>query len=78
MLSSSEAEYVHVPEAVKEITFIYDILGSLWISVTLLIVDHIDNIGALCIVEILPPTRKLGMSKEVTFLLMNMLKVGLC
>ena len=45
-LSSSEAEYVAMPEAVKEIRFIYYLLESHGISVTFQIVVCTDNIGA--------------------------------
>ena len=46
-LSRSEAEYVAMSEAVKDIRFIYYLLESLGISVTLPIVVRTDNIGAI-------------------------------
>jgi hypothetical protein len=46
-LSSSEAEYVAMSEAVKEIRFIYFILKDLGIEVELPIVVKSDNVGAL-------------------------------
>ena len=50
-LSSSEAEYVVMPEAVKEIIFIDYLLESIGISVIIPIVFRTDNIGALVMVE---------------------------
>ena len=46
-LSSSEAEYVAISEAVKEIKFLYFLLRDLGIQVDLPIVVKTDNIGAL-------------------------------
>ena len=46
-LSSSEAEYVAMSEAVKEIRFIYFILKDIGIKVELPIVVKTDNVGAL-------------------------------
>ena len=46
-LSSSEAEYVAMSEAVKEIRFIYFILRDIGIEVELPIVVKTDNVGAL-------------------------------
>ena len=46
-LSSSEAEYVAMSEAVKEIRFIYFILKDIGIEVELPIVVKTDNVGAL-------------------------------
>ena len=50
-LSSSEAEYVAMSEAVKEIRFVYYLLESLGISVKLPIIVRIDNIGAIFMAE---------------------------
>jgi UPF0716 family protein affecting phage T7 exclusion len=46
-LSSSEAEYVAISEAVKEIKFLYFLLKDIGIEMTLPIVVKTDNIGAL-------------------------------
>ena len=46
-LSSSEAEYVALAEAGKEIKFVVQVLESLKISVELPIVVKVDNIGAI-------------------------------
>jgi hypothetical protein len=46
-LPSSEAEYVAMSEAVKEIRFIYFILNDIGIEVELPIVVKTDNVGAL-------------------------------
>lgn len=46
-LSSSEAEYVAISEAVKEIKFLYFLLQDIGIEVDLPIVVKTDNIGAL-------------------------------
>jgi hypothetical protein len=50
-LSSSEAEYVAMSEAVKEIRFVYYILVKLGILVKLPIIVRKDNIGAIFIAE---------------------------
>jgi len=46
-LSSSEAEYVAISDAVKEIKFLYFLLQNIGIDVELPIVVKTDNIGAL-------------------------------
>ena len=46
-LSSSEAEYVALSEAVKEIRFVYQILQSMKIEVQLPIIVRVDNVGAI-------------------------------
>jgi hypothetical protein len=46
-LSSSEAEYVEMPEAVKEVKFIYYLLRDIGIEVKLLIIAKTDNVGAM-------------------------------
>ena len=48
-LSSSEAEYVAISDAVKEIKFLYFLLQNLGIELDLPIVIKTDNIGALFI-----------------------------
>jgi hypothetical protein len=48
-LSSSEAEYVVMSEAVKEIRFVYFILKDIGIEVEFPIVVKTDNVGALFI-----------------------------
>jgi hypothetical protein len=50
-LSSSEAEYVAMSEAAKEIKFVYYLLESLSIPVKLPIVVRMDNIGAIFMAE---------------------------
>jgi hypothetical protein len=50
-LSSIEAEYVGMSEAVKEIRFVYYLLKSLGILVNLPIVVRLDNIGAIFMAE---------------------------
>jgi Sec-independent protein secretion pathway component TatC len=52
-LSRSEAEYVAMCEAVKEIRFVCYLLVSLGISVKLPIIVITDNIGAIITKEIL-------------------------
>jgi hypothetical protein len=47
ILSSTEAEYVAISEAVKELKFIYDLLSDVHIKVNLPIVMKTDNIGAI-------------------------------
>jgi hypothetical protein len=46
-LLSSEAEYVAISEAVKEIKFIYYLLQGIGIEIDLLIIVKTDNIGAM-------------------------------
>jgi hypothetical protein len=46
-LSSSEAEYVAISEAVKEIKFIYYLLQGIGIEIDLTIIVKTDNIGAM-------------------------------
>jgi hypothetical protein len=50
-LSSSEAEYVAMSEAEKEIRFVYYLFESLGISVKLPIIVRLDNIGAIFMAE---------------------------
>jgi hypothetical protein len=46
-LSSSEAEYVAMSEAVKEVNFIYYLLCDIGIEVKLLIIVKTHNVGAM-------------------------------
>jgi hypothetical protein len=48
-LSSSEAEFVALSEAAKEVKFVYQILQSMGVRVVLPIVIRVDNIGAIFI-----------------------------
>ena len=50
-LSSSEAEYVALLEAAKEIKFVYQLLLSIGIQVQLPIVMRVDNVGAIFMSE---------------------------
>ncbi len=50
-LSSSEAEYVALSEAVKEIKFVYQLLVMMGIPVKLPIIVHVDNVGAIFMSE---------------------------
>jgi Reverse transcriptase (RNA-dependent DNA polymerase) len=50
-LSSSEAEYYALSESAKDIRFIYQILSSIGIKVTLPIIVHVDNVGAIFMSE---------------------------
>ena len=50
-LSSTEAEYYAMADAVKEIKFILQVLESLHISVEKPIIVHIDNVGAIFVAE---------------------------
>ena len=50
-LSSTEAEYVALSEAAKEIKFLYQVLQTLGITVTLPIIVKVDNIGAIFMAE---------------------------
>ena len=46
-LSSSEAEYIALSEAAKEVKYVYQVLLSMGIKVKLPIVIRVDNIGAI-------------------------------
>ena len=50
-LAGSEAEYVALSEAAKEIKFVYYILENLGIAVKLPIVVRVDNVGAIFMAE---------------------------
>jgi hypothetical protein len=50
-LSSTEAEYVAISEAVKEVKFIYHLLCDFHIKVKLPIIIKTDNIGAIFLTE---------------------------
>ena len=50
-LSSSNAEYVAMSEAVKEIRFIFYLLRSMFIEVKLPIIVRCDNVGAIFMAE---------------------------
>ena len=50
-LSSSEAEYIALSEAAKEIKFVYQLLKSLGMEVKLPIIVRVDNIGAIFMSE---------------------------
>ena len=46
-LSSTEAEYVALSEAAKEVKYVYQLLMSMGVEVKLPIVVRVDNIGAI-------------------------------
>ena len=46
-LSSSEAEYVALLEAAKEVKFVYQLVTSMGIKVKLPIIIKVDNLGAI-------------------------------
>ena len=50
-MSSSEAEYVAMSEAVKEIRFIFYLLTSMLIEAKLPIIVRCDNVGAILMSE---------------------------
>ena len=50
-LSSSEAEYVALLEAAKEIKFVYQLLTGMGIKVKLPIIVCVDNLGAIFMSE---------------------------
>ena len=57
-LSSSEAEYIALSEAAKEIKFVYQILDSIGIKVALPIIVRVDNIGAIFMSENVTTTQR--------------------
>ena len=67
-LSSSEAEYVALSEAAKEIKFIYYILRSLSINVKVPIVVRVDNIGLSLWLKMCQPVCTPGMWILITIL----------
>jgi len=50
-LSSTEAEYIAISEAVKEVKFIYYLLTDIHVKVKLPIVVKTDNVGAIFMSE---------------------------
>jgi hypothetical protein len=50
-LSSSEAEYIAISEAAKEIKFVAQILDSIGIKVQVPIIFNVDNVGAIFMLE---------------------------
>ena len=50
-LSSSEAEYVALAEAAKEVKFVYQVLQSMGMKIKLPIIVRVDNVGAIFIAE---------------------------
>jgi hypothetical protein len=48
-LSSSEAEFVALSEAAKEVKFVFQVLQSMGVRVTLPIIVRVDNVGAIFI-----------------------------
>ena len=61
-LSSSEAEYVALSEAVKDIKFVFQLLMCLGIKVELPIIVQVDNVGAIFMSENVSTT---GRTKHV-------------
>ena len=49
VLSTTEAEYISLSEAVIEIKFIVQLLQTMNIEVELPITVHVDNVGAICL-----------------------------
>jgi hypothetical protein len=80
---STEAEYVAIFKAVKELKFIYYLLSDLHIKVNLPIVVKTDNIGAILCPKMLQPAFVLGTWIHVLTLSENssemaLLKSSLC
>ena len=46
-LSSTEAEYLAISEAVKELLFVIQVLEMMMIRVTYPVIVHVDNVGAI-------------------------------
>jgi hypothetical protein len=57
-LSSTEAEYVALSEATKEIKFVTQVLESIGIKVKYPIIVHVDNIGAIFMSENITATSR--------------------
>ena len=74
-LSLAEAEYIALSEAAKEIKFVYQLLVSMEIKVTLLIIVHINNMGAIFLCQrMLPPMVGLAMLIFITITSGTLLK----
>jgi hypothetical protein len=76
-LSCTEAKYVAVFEAVKEVKFVYYLLCDLQIKVKFPIVVRMHNIGAIFIRKMLQPAFVLGTWTNVITLFENSLKTVL-
>ena len=50
-LSSSEAEYVALAEAAKEVKFVYQVLLSMGMKIKTPIIVRVDNVGAIFMAE---------------------------
>ena len=51
MFSSSEAEWVALSKAIKEVMYVSQLLASMKIRVQYPIIVHVDNVGAIFIVQ---------------------------
>ena len=61
-LSSTEAEFVALSKAVKEIKFLYQILQTLGIKINLPITINVDNVGAMFMAENLTTSQRTNTS----------------
>jgi len=57
-LSSTEAEWVALSEAIKEVIFLINLLGSMRINVQLPVIVRVDNVGAIFMSENLTTTSR--------------------
>jgi hypothetical protein len=57
-LSSTEAEWVALSEAIKEVIFLINLLGSMRIIVQLPVIVRVDNVGAIFMSENLTTTSR--------------------
>ena len=51
VLSTTEAEYMALSEVVKELKFIVQLLQTMNITVELPITVHVDNVGAIWLIQ---------------------------
>ncbi len=65
-MSGSEAEWVAASEAVKEVMLVLQLLQSMKIKVRLLIIVHVDNVGAIFMTKISLPLDAPNMSTCIT------------
>ena len=76
-LSSSDAKYVTISEAVKEIKFIYFLLNDIHVEVKLPIIVKTENVGTIFMSENASTEVRTGMLTLVITLCENSLKMDL-
>ena len=75
-LSSTEAEWVALSEAIKEVIFLINLLGSMRINVQLPVIVRVDNVGAIFMSENLTTTSRTKHIDIRSKYVVNMLRMG--